>query len=165
VLAGEVDAAIIELPVHEPALTVGFRFPAQDQFILLGREHPLAVQDDICVEDLADLDLLHRSGDAPDYWKAARTPPVTPSGVPILSTAGINTVQQGISLAASGLHAMLACRPMIEHYQRSDLRQLRVRGLEATSQLGLVWRTDHTTPALCALVELLEHASVTMSEE
>ncbi|WP_250903487.1 LysR family transcriptional regulator [Actinomadura sp. NEAU-AAG7] len=158
VLDGEVDAVIVELPVHEPELTVGFRFPAQDQFIVLSTEHPLADRHTIDLEELADLDLLHRTGDAPDYWKAARTPPVTPSGAPILSTAGITTVQQGLALAASGRHAMLACRPLTEHHARTDLRYIPVRGLEATSQLGLVWRTDHTTPALNALAELLEEA-------
>lgn len=165
VLDGEVDAAIVELPVHEPELTVGHRFPAQDQFIILGNDHPLAERDDLDLEDLADLDVLHRTGDAPGYWRAARTPPVTPSGLPILSTAGITTIQQGISLVASGQHAMLACRPLTEHHQRSDLRHLLVRGLEATSQLGLVWRTDHTTPALFALAELLERANSMKSEE
>lgn len=159
VIDGEVDAVIAELPVHEPELTVGFRFPPQDQFVVLSTEHPLADRDSIDLEELAEFDLLHRVGDAPDYWKAARTPPVTPSGTPILSTAGITTIQQGIALAASGRHAMLACRPLTEHHARSDLRYLPVRGLEATSQLGLVWRTDHATPALLALADLLDQAS------
>ena len=159
VLEGDVDAVIAELPVHDPELTVGFRFPAQDQFVVLGAEHPLADRDAIDQEDLAGLDLLHRTGDAPDYWMAARTPPVTPSGAPILSTTGITTVQQGMALVASGHHALLACRPLIEHHARTDLRHLPVRGLEATSRLGFVRRTDHTTPALLALAELLEQSS------
>lgn len=158
VLDGELDAVIAELPVHEPELTIAFRFPAQDQFVVVSADHPLAGRDTIDVEDLADLDLLHRIGDAPEYWKAARTPSVTPAGVPIVSTAGITTIQQGITLAASGHHALLACRPLIEHHGRTDLRHLPVCGLEATSQLGLIWRTDHTTPALVILAELLERA-------
>lgn len=159
VLDGEVDAVIAELPVHEPELTIGFRFPAQDQFIILSAEHPLANRDTIDVEELAELDLLHRVGDAPDYWMAARTPPTTPSGTPIFSTAGITTIQQGITLAASGCHAMLACRPLTEHHARTDLRFIPVHGLEHTSQLGLVWHTERATPPLIALAQLLEKAS------
>ncbi|MBE2997881.1 LysR family transcriptional regulator [Nocardiopsis sp. HNM0947] len=159
VLDGEVDAAIAELPVHEPELTVGLRFPAQDQFVAVGSGHPLADREAVDQEDLAGLDLVHRVGDAPDYWMAARTPPVTPSGEPIVSTAGITTIQEGLSLVASGRHAMLACRPLAEHNSRTDLRYLPVRGLEASSRLGLFWRTDRTTPALRALARLLEESS------
>lgn len=157
-LDGEVDAVIAELPVHEPELTLGFRFPAQDQLVLVHADHGLADRDSLEVEELAGLDLLHRIGDAPHYWKAARTPPATPAGVPILSTAGITSIQQGLALAASGEHAMLVCRPLVEHHARADLRALPVRGLEATSQLGLIGCSDHRTPALAALAELLEQA-------
>lgn len=156
VLDDEVDAVIAELPVHEPALTVGFWFPPQDQLVALGSTHPLAGRESLHVEELGELDVLHRIGDAPDYWKAARTPPATPAGVPILSTTGITTIQQGMALAASGRHALLACRPLAEHHARTDLRFVPVRGLEATSQLGLVWRTDRASPQLAALAELLE---------
>ena len=152
---GEVDAVIAELPVHEAELTVGYRFPPQDQFIALSTDHPLADREAIEIEELTELDLLHRTGDAPDYWKAARTPPATPGGLPILSTTGINTIQQGMTLAASGRHALLACRPLAEHHARTDLRFIPVRGLEATSQLGLIWHTDRASPQLSALAQLL----------
>jgi len=152
---GEVDAVIAELPVHEPDLTVGFRFPAQDQLVVLDAGHPLAGRAELTMEDLAALDLLHRNGDAPGYWLTARTPPATPSGVPIRSTAGITSVQQGLALAASGRHAMLLCRPLAGHHVRADLRFVPVRGLEATSRLGLIWRSGQAVPALRALAELL----------
>ncbi|NIH87118.1 LysR family transcriptional regulator [Amycolatopsis granulosa] len=156
--AGELDAAIIELPVHEPDLTVGFRFPAQDQFLVVARGHPLTERETLTAEELAEIDLLHREGDAPDYWKTARTPLTTPSGTPILSTTGITTIQQGLALAATGRHGMLVCRPLIEHSSRGDLDVIPVEGLEATSQLGLVWRTEHTSPQLTALARLLDEA-------
>lgn len=155
VLDGEVDAVIAELPVHDRNLTVGFRFPPQDQFIALSSEHPLADCAAVDLEDLAHVDLLHRIGEAPDYWKTARTPPVTPSGAPITSSTGITTLQQGLGLAASGRHAMLVCRPVAEHNNRSDLRYLPVAGLERSSQLGLIWRTDRTAPPLRALAAFL----------
>lgn len=164
VLDGTVDAAIAELPCHEPELTVGHRFPAQDQFVVLAAGHRLAARAKLDFEDLASLDLLHRLGDAPGYWQAARTPPVTPAGTPIPSTAGITTIQQGIALAAAGRHALLVCRPVLDHQVRRDVCFVPVRGLEQTSRLGLVWRTDRPDPALRALARLLAAAQPRIAE-
>ncbi|GAC67241.1 LysR family transcriptional regulator [Gordonia soli] len=158
VLAGDVDAIIVELPVYEPELTIGFRFPPQDQFVVVAADHPFVERSAVDLEDLADVDLVHRVGDAPDYWMASRTPPATPSGTPIRSSAGISSVHHGMALAASGRHAMLVCRPLVEHHSRADLGFVPVRGLEGTSQLGLVWRTDRTSPRLLTLARLFADA-------
>lgn len=156
--AGAVDAAIVELPAYESTLTVGFRFPPQDQFLAIAAQHPLANKAGISYEDLADVDLLHRTGDAPSYWNAARTPAATPAGRAIASTMGISTIQQGLALAASGPFGMLVCQPVTVHNARSDLAFIRVSGLEASSQLGLLWRKEHSSPDLPVLAGLLEEA-------
>ncbi|MCB8913391.1 substrate-binding domain-containing protein [Rhodococcus rhodochrous] len=121
VLNGEVDAAIAEMPVHESELIVGFRFPAQDQLLAVGLDHPSAHRTVIDVEELAEVDLLHRIGDAPAYWKTARTPATTPSGAPITSSAGFTSLEQGLTLAATGDCAGLVCRPVAERSLRGDL--------------------------------------------
>lgn len=156
VLSGEVDAVIAEMPVYESELTVGFLFPAQDQLLAVGLGHPMAHRTVIDVKELAEVDLLHRIGDAPDYWKTARTPAVTPSGAPIMSSLGFTSLEQGLTLAATGGRALLVCRPVAARSLRGDLHFVPVHGLECTSQIGLIWRTDHTSPPLAALVELLE---------
>lgn len=168
VLAGRLDASLVELPVHESELTVGFRFPPQDRFLAVAAAHPLVrtarvrqgrVQEArVHVEELAGFDLLRPAGDAPGYWLAARVPPTTPAGVPIRSGTSVNTVQEGLALVAAGAHAMLACRPLAEGITRGDLRCLPVDGLAGSSQLGLVWRTDAAAPQLTALAELLAEA-------
>ncbi|AJT42441.1 LysR family transcriptional regulator [Psychromicrobium lacuslunae] len=163
VLEGEVDAALAELPVHEPELTIGFCFPPQDQFIAVSIDHPLAEQLSVGVEELAGVDLLHRTGDAPDYWKTSRTPPVTPGGSPIQSSTGISSIQQGIALVSSGRQALLVCRPLVEHHGRSDVRFVPVRGLERSSQLALIWRTDQSSPQLQALAQLLGEGSAALN--
>ncbi|ADB51138.1 LysR family transcriptional regulator [Conexibacter woesei] len=156
VLEGRLDAAIVELPVHEQALSVGYRFPPQDRLLAVASSHPLAAGGgDVDVEQLAGLNLVRPVGDAPDYWMAARVPPSTPAGRPIRSTAGIATIQEGLALAAGGEHAMLVCRPLAERTTRGDVRYLPVAGLEEPSQLGLIWRTEHTTPQLTDLAQLL----------
>lgn len=156
VAEGRLDAAMVELPVHEAPLTVGYRFPAQDRLLALAASHPLAARERIDVEDLAGLDLLHPAGDAPDYWMAARVPPATPAGASIRSSVGISTVQEGLALVAGGEYAMLVCRPLAEHTARTDMRYLSVDGLDGVSQLSLVWRAAGATPQLAVLARLLE---------
>ncbi|MBH1937484.1 LysR family transcriptional regulator [Streptomyces sp. AV19] len=155
VLDGRLDAAVVELPVREAALTVGFRFPPQDQLLAVAASHPLAGTDRVHVEELAGLDLLHPAGDAPGYWMAARVPRSTPAGAPVRSSMGIATVQEGLALAASGDHAMLVCRPLAERSTRGDLRYLVIDGHDQPSQMGLIWRTDRTTSQLATLARLL----------
>lgn len=159
VLDGQVDAVIAELPVHEPSLVVGHRFAPQDQYLALAAEHPMALADSIGLEDLAHFDVLHRTGGAPDYWRAARTPAHTPSGVPIASTMGISTLQQGITLTASGPYAMLVCGTVAERHTRPDIRFVPVRGLERSSQLAVIWRSDNDNDNLAVLAQLLSAQS------
>lgn len=155
VLGGDIDAVIAELPVYAAELTVAVRFPAQDQFLVVHASHPLAGETTVGIEDLRDVDLVHRLGDAPTYWMAERTPAATPSGCPIASTAGMETIQQGMSRVAAGDHAMLLCRPMIEQLTRRDVRALPVVGMEGTSQIGLIHRSDRAGPELTTLTRLL----------
>ncbi|MGW5676168.1 LysR family transcriptional regulator [Streptomyces sp. NPDC003860] len=151
VLGGRLDAVVVELPVHEPALTTGFRFPPQDRLLAVADSHPLAAEGRVDVEDLGGFDLLRPVGDAPDYWMTAQVPHATPAGTPIGSSTGIATVHEGLARVATGEHGMLICRPLSERTTRSDVRYLTVDGLDEPSQLGLVWRTDRTNRQLTAL--------------
>lgn len=155
---GRLDAAVVELPVHEADLTVGYRFPPQDRLLAVAATHPLAARDRVDVEELARVDVVHPAGDAPEYWRAARVPPATPAGAPIPSTAGIATVQEGLARVAGGEHVMLVCRPLAERTARVDVRYVPVTGLDAGSQLGLVWRTGRAVPQLEILARLLRDA-------
>ncbi|WP_171166843.1 LysR family transcriptional regulator [Streptomyces sp. I05A-00742] len=154
-LEGRLDAAVVELPVREAALTVGFRFPPQDRLLAVASSHPLATAGRLHAEDLATLDILRPTGDAPAYWMAARVPHSTPAGAPIRSTREIATIQEGLALVATGDHTMLVCRPLAERITRSDVRYLAVDALPDPSQMALIWRTDHTTPQLTALARFL----------
>ncbi|WP_062213549.1 LysR family transcriptional regulator [Streptomyces sp. NBRC 109706] len=158
VLDGRIDAAVVELPVREAELTVGFCFPPQDRLLAVASAHPLAAVGRAGVEELSGLDVLHPVGDAPDYWRVARVPRTTPAGAAIRSSTGISTVQEGLALVAAGEHAMLVCRPLAERATRGDVRYLPVDGLDEPSQLGLIWRTDRANTPLAALARLLDNA-------
>lgn len=159
VLDGAVDCAVVLLPVQDERLTVGFRFPPQDQFLAVGATHPFARRDLLDVEELTAVDLIASTGDAPGYWTEARIPPETPSGAGLRSTTSVSTLQEGLTLVAGSEHAMLLCRPFVEHSSRRDVRFVPVSGLCGSSQLGLIWRTDRNTAQLEYLARLLAEES------
>ncbi|MER7011887.1 LysR family transcriptional regulator [Saccharopolyspora sp. NPDC000359] len=163
VLDGVVDCAVVELPVRDERLTVGFSFPPQDRLLAVGAEHPFARRERVDIEELASVDLIASTGEAPGYWLAAQVPPATPAGSEIRSTAGVATLQEGLTLVAGSEHALLLCRPFVERSRRGDVRYVPVSGMEASSQLGLVWRTDRTTAQLEYLARLLAEESARAS--
>lgn len=61
-LSGEVDCAIVQLPVREAGLSVGFAFPPQDRFLAVGNSHPFANRERIDVEELEAVDLAAPAG-------------------------------------------------------------------------------------------------------
>ncbi|WP_030104085.1 LysR family transcriptional regulator [Actinoalloteichus caeruleus] len=158
VVEGRVDAAVVELPCHEAALTVGYRFPPQDRLLAVSTNHPLARRTSVTVEELAEWDVVRPLGDAPDYWMAARVPRATPAGLPISSSVAISTIHEGLATVAGGEHVMLVCRPLADRAARRDVRFLPVAGMEASSQLGLVWRRDRGGDQLVTLARLLRTA-------
>lgn len=155
ILGDVVDCAVVQLPVRDERLTVGFHFPPQDQYLAVGTTHPFAGRGTVDVEDLTVVDLVVPAGDAPGYWVEAQVPRSTPSGAAMRATTGVTTMEEGLVLVANSDHGMLVCRPFAERSTRGDVRYVPVHGLYGTSQLGLVWRTDHTTPQLWALARLL----------
>ncbi|ALG12077.1 LysR family transcriptional regulator [Kibdelosporangium phytohabitans] len=155
ILDDVVDCAVVQLPARDERLTVGFRFPPQDQFLAVGATHPFSRCDQVDVEDLVVVDLVTPAGDAPSYWVDAQVPRSTPSGTALRSTTGVTTMEEGLVLVANSDHGMLVCRPFVDRSNRRDVHYIPVRGLHGTSQLGLVWRTDRTTPQLLSLARLL----------
>ncbi|MFJ3923321.1 LysR substrate-binding domain-containing protein [Streptomyces sp. NPDC090022] len=73
----------------------------------------------------------------------AQAPGLTPGGLPVPAGPRVNTLEEGLSLAAAGLGAMLLCRSTADHHAGRDwLAFVPVRGLPA-SELGLVRHRAH----------------------
>lgn len=154
-LAGRIDAAVALLPVREPQLSVGFAFPPAPRMLAVGHGHPLAAIDRIDAEALAGVDLVSVTGPAPGYWRDVHFPRFTPLGRSIAGTVRAATIQEGMTLAATGHYAMLTCRPVAERNQRTDLHYVRVTGFDEESRLALIWRTAHRRAPLTKLAALL----------
>ncbi|MFD9409980.1 LysR family transcriptional regulator [Streptomyces sp. NPDC059989] len=134
----EVDCAVVLLPVAEEDLVLGPVFSRQPQTLAVSVHHPFAARDSLSAEELADCRLIGIDGGAPGYWRRAQAPELTPGGLPVPAGPGVNTLQEGLSLAAADRGAMLLCRSTADdHGRRDSLAFVPVHGLP-DSELGLV---------------------------
>ncbi|MEV0053002.1 LysR family transcriptional regulator [Saccharopolyspora shandongensis] len=154
---GEVDAAIVLLPVQEPDLVVGPTFSRQQPNIAVSLRHRFAALDSVSAEELAESELIAPAEPAPPYWRDAQTPPRTPSGRPIPRASTITTLQEGITRAAANRGAMLLCRPCAISHGRRDIAFVPVTGLP-DSVLGLVWPRAAATTRVLAFADVLADA-------
>lgn len=139
---GEVDAAVVLLPVEEEGLVLGPVFSRQPQRLAISARHPLAHRAEVSAEDLADVPLISAAEPASEYWRRAHAPDRTPGGRPIPSGPAVSTLQQGVWLIAAGRGGMLLCAPTAAYHRRRDVVDVPVTGLPDTA-LGLVWHRDH----------------------
>ncbi|MED7947733.1 LysR family transcriptional regulator [Kitasatospora sp. NPDC058201] len=144
---GDVDTAVVLLPVVEEGLTLGLVFSRQPHYLAVAHHHPWSGAASVDAEQLAGTTLIDLARTAPAYWRRAQVPDRTPDGVPIPTGPEVRTLQEGLSLAAGGQGAMLLCRPTADHHRREDLCYLPVTGLP-DSALGLVWRAGDESAAV-----------------
>ncbi|MEU0234120.1 MULTISPECIES: LysR family transcriptional regulator [unclassified Streptomyces] len=152
----EVDCAVVLLPVEEEDLVLGPVFSRQPQTLALSVRHPLAGRESVSAEELADCRLIGVRDSAPGYWRRAQAPRETPGGLPIPAGPLVDTLQEGLSLAAADRGAMLLCRSTAEHHdRRRSLAFVPVRGLP-DSFLGLVRRRGDASPQARAFARAVE---------
>ncbi|SCL71553.1 transcriptional regulator, LysR family [Micromonospora citrea] len=138
---GEVDAAIVLLPVREPGLALVRVFSRQQQTVAVSARHPFAALPAVDAERLAGLPLIGPATPAPEYWRAEQAPAVTPDGRSIPPGPAVTTLQEGIALVAAGRGGMLVCRRTAGFQPRPDVAFVPVTGLPE-SALGLVVRAS-----------------------
>ncbi|UCM89359.1 LysR family transcriptional regulator [Streptomyces marincola] len=135
---GELDAAVVLLPVREDDLALGPVFSREPQTLAVSARHPFASRAELSAEDLADAPLIGVCAPAPAYWRRAQAPERTPGGRPVPAGPEVNTLQEGLSLAAAGRGGMLLCRSTAAyHAGRRAVAFVPVTGLP-DSALGLV---------------------------
>jgi DNA-binding transcriptional LysR family regulator len=151
---GEVDAAVVLLPVEEEGLVLGPVFSRQAQRLVLSTRHPLARRAEVSAEDLADVPLISAAEPAGEYWRRAHAPTSTPGGRSIPRGPAVSTLQEGVWLIAAGRGGMLLCEPTAAYHRRRDVVAVPVAGLAETA-LGLVWHGDHENARIRAFAEVV----------
>jgi DNA-binding transcriptional LysR family regulator len=154
---GDIDAAVVMLPVAEDDLVLGPVFSQQQQTLTVCAKHRLADRESIDAEDLAGEVLIAISGPAPGYWRQAQAPTQTPRGALIHRGPEVRTLQEGLSLIAANRGGMLVCRPTAENSKWAGVVNIPITGLP-DSTLGLIWRRGEDTPALKAFASLIDPA-------
>lgn len=155
---GEADLAVVLMPVAEDDLVVGQVFSRQQQTLVVPAHHPFAARPSISAEDLAGCELIGVDGPAPEYWRHAITPSKTPGGRPLAEGPVAGTLQEGLTLAATGRGALLLCRSTAEYHERGALSYVPVTGLP-DSALALVWHRDHETARIRVFAGALSEAA------
>ncbi|WP_055564617.1 LysR family transcriptional regulator [Streptomyces atriruber] len=134
---GDVDAAIVLLPVAEPDLVLGPVFSSERQTVAVSVRHAFAGRSSLAAAELAGTPLIAATAPAPAYWREAHAP----SGPP---APEVRTLQEGLTLVAADRAAMLLCRPTADYHGRKDVVFVPVDGLP-DSVLGMVWHRDGET--------------------
>lgn len=150
--SGEVDLALIWLPVHEADLTVGPVLRARPLVLLVGASHPLARRTSVCMEDLGDCTVLMPSGPVPEYWYEALVPTHTPGGRLIRRGPQVATWQEGLAAVAAGEFVTPVQAEAAHYYRWPELVFLPIQDA-ALGEWALVWRTAGETALTRAFVQ------------
>lgn len=150
--SGEIDAAILWLPIREPDLTVGPLVNTESIVLAMSSSHPLADADSVSLEDLAEVTVM--GGARPEYWREGLVPTRTPSGrlIPVGPIVGMT--EEMIPVLATGE----AVSPMHAHAaQYLPLPAVVYRPIHDAppAQWVLVWRTAAEDDRIRALSEAI----------
>jgi DNA-binding transcriptional LysR family regulator len=138
--AGEVDMAIVRLPVRRDGLHL---IPLYDEVpvVVLARDHYLSLAEDVSLAELAQEQLVlpHRSGWTPEVEQLA-WPPMT-------ERDAVETVAAGTGIAILPLS-------VARLLNRKDVVHRPVRDLDPTS-VGLAWLVEHDDERTQAFVGIV----------
>lgn len=147
---GDVDAAIVLLPVAEPELVLGPVFSRERQTVAVSVRHAFAGRESVTAAELKETPLIAATAPAPAYWRAAHAPSDVPA-------PAVRTLQEGLTLVAAGRGAMLLCRPTADYHGRKDVTFVPVDGVPE-SVLGMVWHRDGRTARVREFARVLAGA-------
>ncbi|MGW2408437.1 LysR family transcriptional regulator [Streptomyces sp. NPDC001739] len=146
--SGDVDVALLWLPVREPDLTVGPVTHVSDVLLMVSTDHPYAGRDSICLEDLADCRLVGGTT-IPAYMQETLAPYGTPSGRPITHSPTASTWQEAVSIVSSGQAAAGVSAEAATFYPWPGIAFIPIRDAPPCTW-ALVWRTIAETPLIRA---------------
>ncbi|NUT32885.1 MAG: LysR family transcriptional regulator [Hamadaea sp.] len=150
--SGEVDAALLWLPVREPDLVVGPVLRVSPIMLMAAPTHPLGGRDEVSLEDVAHHHVLAPRGPIPRYMEEALVPFETPTGRPIPRGEQVGTWQEVLTAVAAGRAVALAQYEAASFFPWPDIRYIPISD-HAPSQWALVWPKATETALIRALAQ------------
>ncbi|MET9966981.1 LysR family transcriptional regulator [Streptomyces sp. NPDC006356] len=151
--AGELDIAMVWLPVREPDLTVGPVIHIEPVVLAVSSNHPLARQASVSHEDLADQVTI--GGAEPTYWREAMVPSHTPSGRPIPVGPTASDFLEMLPILSTGEAVSPVHLQATRYFARPDVAYVPIHDAPP-AQWALVWRTSAETDAILTLAKIVE---------
>jgi DNA-binding transcriptional LysR family regulator len=146
----DVDLAVAEPPVEDPAITVGPVLFSEPRALLVPADHPLATQKTVSLEDLAVLPLVTAVG-VSRAWQEAFFPRRTPQGRLIRHGPAAAGWQEVLSLVGAGKGATVATVRAGHYYGRPDIVYVPFRDAPPVDY-ALMWREAGCTAELRAFI-------------
>lgn len=122
---GEVDLALLWLPISETDLQVGPAVFTEPIVLMVGSDHDLAGRASVSLAELDAYDVLPSGLPVPEYWEAA----VTPSGRRASDSARPAPTREEVlwSIAASRRSVAFACGQALKYYDRGEATYVPIR--------------------------------------
>ncbi|MFI8965015.1 LysR family transcriptional regulator [Streptomyces sp. NPDC053493] len=149
--SGEVDLALLWLPVDDPRLTVGPVVHTSPVRLMVGATHPLARRESVRLEDLADCTFVAGRG-LPAAMADGLVPFHPPSGRPVHRGPKVSTWNEALNVVASGQAVATATAEAGDFYNWPNLVFLPVVDAPP-SRWALVWPSERETPLVQAFAQ------------
>jgi DNA-binding transcriptional LysR family regulator len=151
--SGEVDIALIWLPVNEADLTVGPVVRRSPIYLMMSGDHPYAGRESVSLEDLADCVVPRSAQQVPEYWEAALSPFFTPSGRPIPRGPTVATWQEVLAVVSAGAAVVPIQAEASRYYAWPGIAYVPIRDAQP-SRWALIWRTAGETALVRAFADV-----------
>ncbi|MFI1366733.1 LysR family transcriptional regulator [Streptomyces griseochromogenes] len=161
--SGDVDIAVLWLPVEEPDLTVGPVIHTSRTLLMTGASHPYARRDAVRLEDLADC-VFVASRSLPAYMEEALNPFRTPSGRPVPRGPQISTWQEALTAVATGQAVASVSGDIADFYPWPNLAFVPIVDAPP-ARWAPVWRTAAESPLVRSFTQALSDAPPTTGED
>ncbi|MFD3702024.1 LysR family transcriptional regulator [Nocardia sp. NPDC058658] len=151
--SGEVEALLCCFPMCEPDMAIGPPLISEDKMLAVPSGHEFASRKTLCLEDLAEVEMIQNPPELPADFDEFHHPKRTPSGRHIRPGPTACTFQEILALVGAGKGAYLTTTQAPLFYLRPDVTFVPVTDAPPL-QFGLGWMTAGLTRRVEALVQV-----------